>query len=57
MHCSGSNRRSWKGRKGAAAVLHRCRLDPHQGSGTYDSYRIAKEEIQIGEDVPFPPEL
>ena len=26
-------------------------------AGTYDSYRIAKEEIQIGEDVPFPPEL
>jgi branched-chain amino acid transport system substrate-binding protein len=26
-------------------------------SGTYDSYRIAKEKIGIGEDVPYPPEL
>ena len=26
-------------------------------SGTYDSWRIAKEKIAIGEDVPYPPEL
>jgi branched-chain amino acid transport system substrate-binding protein len=26
-------------------------------AGTYDSYRIAKERIGIGEDVPYPPEL
>jgi ABC-type branched-subunit amino acid transport system substrate-binding protein len=26
-------------------------------SGTYDSWKITKEKIAIGEDVPFPPEL
>ena len=26
-------------------------------AGTYDTWKIAKEKIEIGEDVPYPPEL